>query len=181
LAEGNVGLTGQGLSDDAAATAGRSGSVPVVKRWTGSALTTLLLTVSVLSSCSDPAGPNGRFCDVVKRIRATFDPLTRTELYSDPKVLRAGMDLRLQAYNDLLNEAPVEIKGDATIARDAFVRISQLLRDKGDVAASADDPVISALINDKTRVDAELSLQRFANGACKDTAPVSISTTVKKP
>jgi hypothetical protein len=139
----------------------------------------LLLAIGT-GACSDPAGPNGKFCDAVKTIRATFDPLSKPELYSDPKVLRDGLDLRVKAYKDLAAVAPKEEMGDAQLVADSFSKVSEKLRAKGDVAAAANDADIASIVNDKALQQAEANLSRFSTSACREgTAPTT--STTKKP
>jgi hypothetical protein len=139
-----------------------------------------LLVACGVASCSDPAGPNGKFCDAVKTIQATFDPLSKPELYSDPKVLREGLDLRVKAYKELAAVAPKEEMGDAQIVADAFAKISEKLRAAGDVASAANNPDIAAIVNDKAVQQADANLSRFSTSACRDGAAPATATT-KKP
>jgi hypothetical protein len=137
---------------------------------------------AVLPSCGDPAGPNGKFCDAVKTFRATFDPLSKPELYSDPKVLRAGLDLRVKAYQELASVAPPTISGDAKLVADTFESISRKMAAAGDVAAAANNPDIAALVNDTTLLAAETNVARFSTSACRDGSPAStVSATPVKP
>jgi hypothetical protein len=136
---------------------------------------------AVLPSCGDPAGPNGKFCDAVKTFRATFDPLSKPELYSDPKVLRAGLDLRVKAYDELAAVAPPTISGDAKLVAETFGSISRKLSAVGDVAAAANNPDIAALVNDPTLLAAETNVARFSTSACRDGSPASsvVGSTAK--
>jgi hypothetical protein len=137
---------------------------------------------AVLPSCGDPAGPNGKFCDSVKTFRATFDPLSKPELYSNPKVLRAGLDLRVKAYQELAAVAPPTIAGDAKLVAETFDKISQKLAAAGDVAAAANNPDIAALVNDTTLLAAETNVARFSTSACRDGSPATtIAVTPVKP
>lgn len=125
-----------------------------------------LLIVAV--SCSDPAGANGKFCDVVKRIKVSADPLSGGDAYNDPKVLGDGMAVRMKAYNDLAATAPSSIKTDAAIVSDGITKISLALTAAGNKSAAANDPTIAALVRDKKFLEASLNVQRFSETACKE-------------
>lgn len=122
----------------------------------------------VATSCSNPTGPNGKFCDVVKRIRVTADPLAGGAAYSDPKVLGDGMSLRVQAYRDLAAVAPATIQVDAALVRDTITKISVALAAAGNKSLAANDPAISVLVKDEKFLTASLNVQRFSEGACKE-------------
>lgn len=125
-----------------------------------------LLIVAV--SCSDPAGANGKFCDVVKRIKVSADPLSGGDAYNDPKVLGDGMAVRMKAYNDLAATAPSSIKTDAAIVSDGITKISLALTAAGNKSAAGNDPTIAALVRDKKFLEASLNVQRFSETACKE-------------
>jgi hypothetical protein len=125
-----------------------------------------LLIVAV--SCSDPAGANGKFCDVVKRIKVSADPLSGAEAYNDPKVLGDGMAVRMKAYSDLAATAPSSIKADAAVVSDGINKISIALSAAGNKSAAANDPTIAALVRDKKFLEASLNVQRFSETACKE-------------
>ena len=122
----------------------------------------------VVVSCSDPAGANGKFCDVVKRIKVSADPLTGGDAYNDPKVLGDGMAVRMKAYSDLAATAPSSIKADATIVSDGITKISFALTAAGNKSAAANDPTIAALVRNKRFLEASLNVQRFSETACKE-------------
>jgi hypothetical protein len=128
----------------------------------------LIPLLIVAASCSDPAGANGKFCDVVKRIQVSADPLAGGDAYNDPKVLGDGMGVRVKAYNDLAATAPSSIKTDATIVSEGITKISQALVAAGNKSAAANDPTIAALVKDKRFLEASLNVQRFSDTACKE-------------
>jgi hypothetical protein len=119
-------------------------------------------------SCSDPAGANGKFCDVVKRIKVSADPLSGGDAYNDPKVLGDGMAVRMKAYTDLAATAPSSIKADAGIVSEGINQISLALSAAGNKSAAANDPTIAALVRDKKFLEASLNVQRFSETACKE-------------
>ena len=122
----------------------------------------------VAVSCSDPAGANGKFCDVVKRIKVSADPLSGGDAYNDPKVLGDGMAVRMKAYSDLAATAPSLIKADAAIVSDGITKISLALTGAGNKSAAANAPTIAALVRDKRFLEASLNVQRFSETACKE-------------
>jgi hypothetical protein len=129
----------------------------------------LVLPLLVLAmSCSDPAGANGKFCDVVKRIKVSADPLSGGDAYNDPKVLGDGMAVRMKAYTDLAATAPSSIKADAGIVSEGINQISLALSAAGNKSAAANDPTIAALVRDKKFLEASLNVQRFSETACKE-------------
>jgi hypothetical protein len=135
------------------------------------AVFTSAVLLVLMSACADPAGPNGKYCDVVKRVQATFDPMSKPDLYTEPTVLRAGMDLRVAAFEDLVKVAPPEVVGAATMVRDHLRSISNELRDRGDKSSAANDPAVIKLTNDKPFLEAQDNVARFSAAACKEPTP----------
>ena len=122
----------------------------------------------LLVSCSDPAGANGKFCDVVKRIKVSADPLSGADAYNDPKVLADGMAVRVKAYSDLAAVAPAAIKTDAGVVADGVLKISMALAAAGNKSSAANDPATAKLVKDENFLIATLNVQRFSERACKE-------------
>lgn len=128
------------------------------------------LLVAVLApltvSCADPAGANGKFCDVVKRIQVTADPLSGAAAYSDPKVLADGMAVKVKAFADLAEVAPATVRSDTILVSESIRKIAEQLAAKGNKSSAANDPAIAALVKDERFVTASLNVQRFSEGQC---------------
>jgi hypothetical protein len=131
-------------------------------------LPVLLLAAAV--SCADPAGANGRYCDVVKRIGVTADPLLGGAAYSDPTVLAAGMAVRVKAYTDLAAAAPTSVKVDTELVRSGLQQIAAAFAAKGNVSSTANEAPIATLVKDTKFLQAQANVTRFSTSVCKEKA-----------
>lgn len=129
-----------------------------------------VLPLLLLVACADPAGPNGKFCDVVKRIRVTADPLAQPAAFSDSRILESALAVRVKAYRDLAAVAPVAIAADAAKSRDALVEISTAFTAAGNRSSAANEQPLEGLLRDKAFLDAQSSVTRFSISACKEPA-----------
>jgi hypothetical protein len=129
-------------------------------------LSVLLVLVTV--SCADPAGANGRYCDVVKRIGVTADPLLGGAAYSDPTVLAAGMAVRVKAYTDLAATAPPSVRADTETVRGGLQQIAAAFAAKGNLSSAANEPPIATLVKDTKFLQAQANVTRFSTSVCKE-------------
>lgn len=122
----------------------------------------------LLVSCSDPAGPNGKFCDVVKRILVTADPMTQGAAFSDSRVLADGMAVRVKAYDDLVLVAPVAINPDAVVVSATLRKIADAFSAAGNTSSAANEAPISTLLRDQKFLDADKNVARYSTTACRE-------------
>ncbi len=126
----------------------------------------LVATFLLLVACGGGATPTTRFCDVVYRVEATADPLTRPEVFATPALLEAALNLRVNAYTDLSNVAPAEVQSDVLTVRNGIVAVTQELRAAGFVSEAANSPSVAALVKNSQLTTAQASLRRFTQKAC---------------
>lgn len=130
----------------------------------------LVLGVPLFAACADAAGPNGKFCDVAKRLQVTANPLSGNAYFTDPKLLGEGMTLRVSQYTDLALVAPTSVRTDAIAARDGLAQIALALKDKGNKASAANEEPLAGLILAQRTSQSEANLARFITTACKESA-----------
>lgn len=126
----------------------------------------LVVAFLLLAACGGGATPTTRFCDVVYRVEATADPLTRPEVFATPALLEAALNLRVNAYTDLSNVAPAEVQSDVLTVRNGIVAVTQELRAAGFVSEAANSPSVAALVKNSQLTTAQASLRRFTQKAC---------------
>lgn len=134
----------------------------------------LLLSLALggtAAGCSDTP-TTSRFCDVVKRIEATADPMEDTAVFARPDVLQSALELRVRAYQDLARVAPADISLDALTVAAQLSRITSAFSAAGFKSDAANTPAITALAQDAGFAKASSSLVRFSTANCSDTRDV---------
>lgn len=131
-------------------------------RFRGFVIVALTALGSMLgASCSDTPGAS-RFCDVVKRIEASADPMADPSVFASPAVLRAAMEIRVRAYADLARVSPDEVAADVRTTAAQIARIDNALAAGGYDSALANSTIVTALMRDDTFIAASRSVERFA-------------------
>jgi hypothetical protein len=97
------------------------------------AVAAAVLGVLGLGGCAQDT--SGRFCDVLKRLEASADPLDDRVL-QDPAALRAALTDVVATYDELARVAPESMRADARTLSDAYHRIQDLFARANDVSAS---------------------------------------------
>ena len=121
----------------------------------------------VLGGCGPTGGPNGRFCDVARRLEASVDPVADAGVLADPAKLSRAMADRVDIYQALAMVAPSAAVDDAMRVRDGFVTINAALATAGYRADALDtDPALKAALSDGSFVAARTSLARDLIRTC---------------
>ncbi len=127
-----------------------------------------IVPLVLLVSCSDPAGPNGKFCDVVKRIQVTADPMAGGAAFSDARVLADGMAVRVKGYDDLVRVAPVAVRADVAAVSATLRKIADAFAAAGNKSSAANEQPIATLVKDQRFLDADQNVTRYSSTACRE-------------
>ena len=124
----------------------------------------------VLGATACDAGSSSgasRYCDVVKQVQASVDPLADQSIYSDPGRLKDALMVRVKTYTDLAAQAPDEIRPDANTVRDGVIKVNNALAAAGYQSAAANrDPTLQAVLNDQGLHDAQARLAGYDAEHC---------------
>jgi hypothetical protein len=130
-----------------------------------------------LAGCAED--PNAtKYCDVVKRIEASADPLGSAAIYQDPTALKTALDDRITTYDELAREAPSALKPSAEKLRDvnSQVRNAWAAVDFRSGALN-DDPKVKGLLTDAGLASALAELQAYNVRHCGIPADDGTPTT----
>jgi hypothetical protein len=126
------------------------------------------LVVTAAAAC-DTASTSGasRYCDVVKQVQASVDPLADQSIYADPARLKDALVARVKTYTDLAGRAPDEIRPDANLVRDGVIKVNNALAAAGyqSVAANS-DPTVQAVLADPALQAAQSRLASYDTEHC---------------
>jgi hypothetical protein len=105
--------------------------------------------IGTASACGAGSPTASRYCDVVKQLQASADPLSDQAIYSDPARLRDALAARVATFTALAAQAPDEIRTDADTLRDGFIKINNALSTAQFQSAAANsDPVVQGVLAD---------------------------------
>jgi hypothetical protein len=123
----------------------------------------------VVAAACDAGGMSGasRYCDVVKQVQASVDPLADQSIYGDPARLKDALIARVKTYTDLAGRAPDEIRPDANTVRDSVIKVNNALAAAGYQSAAANsDPTVQAVLSDQALQDAQARMAAYDAEHC---------------
>ncbi len=129
----------------------------------------LAVGLVVTTAACDTGGTSGasRYCDVVKQVHASVDPLADQSIYGDPARLKDALIARVKTYTDLAGRAPDKIRADAGTVRDGVIKVNNALAAAGYQSAAANtDPTVQAVLSDQALQDAQARLAAYDAAHC---------------
>jgi hypothetical protein len=130
----------------------------------------VMVTVAIgtaATACSAGSPTASRYCDVVKQVQASADPLSDQAIYSDPTRLRDALAARVATFTDLAAQAPAEIRADADTLRDGLIKINNALsKAQFQSAAANSDPVVQGVLADPGFKDALTRVEDYNANHC---------------
>jgi hypothetical protein len=124
---------------------------------------------TVVGACGAGSPTASRYCDVVKRVQASADPLSDPAIFSDPAKLRDALAARVATFTDLAAQAPDEIRTDASALRDGLIKINNALsKAEFQSAAANSDPVVQGVLADPGFQSALTNVENYDANHCTE-------------
>jgi hypothetical protein len=121
----------------------------------------------VAAGCSSGSSTASRYCDVVKQMEASADPLADQAIFSDPTRLRDALAARVDTFTSLAANAPPEVRTDASTLRDDLIKINNALsKAQFQSAAANSDPVVQGVLADPAFTDALTRVEDYNANHC---------------
>jgi hypothetical protein len=126
----------------------------------------VLVAAGAVAACGG-GSPSTAYCDTVAVAQATADPLADPAVRDDTARLSEAFQQLVATYGRLAQQAPADVRGAASAARDGVVRVSNALAAVSwDAALANQSGDLSAALDDPAYAEALAELRRFNLREC---------------